>query len=37
MTKYHYIDDTPTRATRYRGVFSDLVKKTKEVFVFEED
>ncbi len=35
--EYHYIDDTPIRATRYRGVFGDFVKKTKEVFVFEED
>ena len=35
--EYHYIDDTPVRATRYRGVFGDLVKKTKEVFVFEND
>ena len=34
--EYHYIDDTPIRATRYKGVFSDLVKKTKEVLVFEE-
>ncbi len=35
--EYHYIDDTPICATRYRGVFSDFVKKTKEVFVFEND
>ena len=35
--EYHYIDDTPIRATRYRGVFGDFVKKTKEVFVFEGD
>jgi len=35
--EYHCIDDTPIRATRFKGVFSDLVKKTKEVFVFEED
>ncbi len=33
----HCIDDTPIRATRFKGVFSDLVKKTKEVFVFRED
>ncbi len=35
--EYHYIDDTPIRATRYRGVFGDLVKRTKEVFVFDEE
>lgn len=35
--EYHYIDDTPIRATRYKGVFGDLVKKTKEVLVFEND
>ncbi len=35
--EYQYIDDTPIRATRFKGVFSDLVKKTKEVFVFEEN
>ena len=34
--EYHYIDDTPIRATRYRGVFGDLVKRNKEVFVFED-
>ena len=33
----HYIDDSPIRATRFRGVFSDLVKKTKVLLVFEED
>ncbi len=33
--EYHYIDDTPIRATRYKGVFGDMVKRTKEVFVFE--
>ncbi len=33
--EYHYIDDTPIRATRYKGVFGDMVKMTKEVFVFE--
>ena len=35
--EYHYIDDTPIRATRYRGVFGDMVRKTKEVLVFEEE
>ncbi len=35
--EYHYIDDTPIRATRFKGVFGDLVKKTREVFVFEEE
>ncbi len=35
--EYHYIDDTPIRATRYKGVFGDLVRKPKEVLVFEND
>jgi uncharacterized HAD superfamily protein len=35
--EYHYIDDTPIRATRYKGVFGDMVKKTKDVMVFEND
>jgi hypothetical protein len=35
--EYHYIDDTPIRATRYKGVFSDMVKKTKDVMVFEDE
>ncbi len=35
--EYHYIDDTPIRATRYKGVFGEMTKKTKEVLVFEND
>ena len=35
--EYHYIDDTPLRATRYEGVFGDMVKKTKDVMVFEDE
>ena len=35
--EYHYIDDTPIRATRYKGVFGDLVRKSKEVLVFDDD
>ena len=34
--EYHYIDDTPIRATTYKGVFGDMVKKTKDVLVFED-
>ena len=35
--EYHYIDDTPVRATRYKGVFGELVKKTEDVMVFEDE
>src|SRR3989442_6205974 len=35
--EYHYIDDTPVRATRYKGGFWNLVKKTKEDLVLEND
>ena len=35
--EYHYIDDTPIRATPYKGVFGDMVKKTKDVMVFEDE
>ncbi|HVH15223.1 MAG TPA: phosphoheptose isomerase [Candidatus Angelobacter sp.] len=35
--EYHYIDDTPIRATRYKGVLGDMVKKTKDVTVFEDE
>jgi hypothetical protein len=35
--EYHCIDDTPIRATRFKGVFGDVVKKTKDVMVFEND
>src|SRR3989442_15044096 len=33
----HYIDDTPIRATRYKEVFGDMAKKTKDVMVFEDE
>jgi hypothetical protein len=33
--EYHYIDDTPIRATRYKGVFGDMAKKRKGVTVFD--
>lgn len=35
--EYHYIDDRPVRATTYKGRFTDLVPKCKEVLVFEND
>ena len=33
---YHWIDDRTVKATRFLGKFTDLVKKNKEVWVFEE-
>ena len=33
---YHWIDNHIVRATRYEGVFGDLVEKTKTVQVFKE-
>src|SRR5712692_5914591 len=35
--EYHYIDDTPIRATTYKGTFSDLVKMKKEILVFKDE
>ena len=35
--EYHYVDDTPIRASRFKGKFTDFVKKKKEVLVFEND
>ena len=35
--EYHYIDDMPIRASRFKGRFTDFVKKTKSVLVFEDD
>lgn len=35
--EYHYIDDRPVRATTYKGQFTDLVPKHKEILVFEND
>ena len=36
-SEYHYIDDRPIRATRFKGSFSEFVKKDAEVLVFEGD
>lgn len=36
-TEYHFIDDTPVRATTYKGKFGKFVKKTREVEVFEDE
>jgi hypothetical protein len=33
---YHWIDNHVVRATRYIGKFGDLVKKEKQIEVFEE-
>lgn len=33
---YHWIDNHIVRATRYVGKFTDFVKKSKEIEVFEE-
>ncbi len=35
-TEYHMIDDTPVRATTYKGRFSGFVKKSIEIDVFED-
>ena len=35
--EYHYIDDTPIRATTYKGTFSDLVKMKREILVFKDE
>lgn len=32
---YHWIDNHIVRATRFKGKFTDFVKKTKEIDVFE--
>jgi len=34
---YHWIDNHIVKATRFKGKFTDLVVKTKEVEVFEND
>jgi len=34
---YHWIDNHIVKATRFKGQFTDLVVKTKEVEVFEND
>ncbi len=33
---YHWIDNHIVRATRFQGKFTDLVKRMKEIEVFEE-
>ncbi len=33
---YHWIDNNIVKATRFRGKFTDLVVKTREVEVFED-
>ncbi len=36
--KHHQlILGNPIRATRYKGVFGDMVKRTKDVMVFEDE
>lgn len=35
-TEYHFIDDTPVRATRFTGKMGAFVRKAKEIEVFEE-
>ena len=34
---YHWIDNHIVRASRFRGKFTELVKKTKEIEVFKDD
>ena len=36
FVEYHFIDDTPARATTFKGKFSKLVKKNVEIEVFED-
>lgn len=33
---YHWIDDRTVKATRFLGKFTSLVKKSKDIWVFEE-
>ena len=33
---YHWIDDRTVKATRFLGKFTPLVKKSKDIWVFEE-
>ena len=33
---YHWIDDRSVKATRFSGKFTPLVKKQKDIWVFEE-
>ena len=34
--EYHFIDDSPARATTFKGKFTKLVKKKVEIEVFED-
>lgn len=34
---YHWIDDRSVRATRFKGVFSELVPVEKEILIFKEE
>jgi hypothetical protein len=34
---YHWIDDRTVKATKFLGKYSDLVKKNKEIWVFDND
>jgi hypothetical protein len=34
---YHWIDDRGVRATKFNGKFTNLVTKTKDILVFEDD
>jgi uncharacterized HAD superfamily protein len=34
---YHWIDNHAVRATRYLGVWSELVKEVKEIEIFKQD
>jgi hypothetical protein len=36
FTEYHLIDDSPVRATTFKGKFTDFVKKQIEIEVFDE-
>jgi len=33
---YHWIDDRVVKATKFKGKFTDLVKKEKTIWVFED-
>jgi uncharacterized HAD superfamily protein len=35
--EYHFVDDTPIRATTFKGKFTNFVKKKAEIEVFEDD
>ena len=34
---YHWIDNHIVRASRFRGRFTELVRKVREIEVFEDD